>query len=186
MPKTYGKRKHMTMRKTRRRRGGLFSVTTNNNMASKDNTPSMSKIKQQGKELADKNFKLGLQSAQKYANKLYDKNSKSGEKYANNLYDKHSKTVKDIYKKQKHSSPENYMASKVFEITGKSAMKVGNSMANEYKSKNTQPRVNISNKTTSYTPNFSSKNTALALERSQSGPLVSQAYNPTIASMPKP
>ena len=184
MSKTYAKRKHSNV-KSRRRKAGFLSSS----MMNKYKMPSMSQLHDQSKKMIDKHYQEGFNSAQKQANNLvkstsdiYNKQSKS----AVDMYNKQSKSAVDMYNKQKYSSPTNFIAAKTLETTASAAKTVGTGMTKQVSNK-MQPHINASKQyMNSFTPNFTSKNTTLALERSRSGPTVSSAYNPTAADVPVP
>jgi hypothetical protein len=185
MGKTYTTRKQNYNSKTRKRHGGVFSSNTMN----KYKMPSMAELNLQGKKLADKHYQAGINSVQKHANNLststsslYNKHLKTG----TDMYNKQLKTGTDMYNKHKYGSPSGFIAAKTLESTASIAKSVGKGVVNKTSNK-MQPHIDASKKyMTSFTPNFSSKNTTLALERSKSGPTVSSAYNPTVASVPIP
>ena len=195
MSKTYAKRKHSNV-KSRRRKAGFLSSS----MMNKYKMPSMSQLHDQSKKMIDKHYQEGFNSAQKQANNLvkstsdiYNKQSKSAvdmynkqSKSAVDMYNKQSKSAVDMYNKQKYSSPTNFIAAKTLETTASAAKTVGTGMTKQVSNK-MQPHINASKQyMNSFTPNFTSKNTTLALERSRSGPTVSSAYNPTAADVPVP
>jgi len=173
MSKTYAKRKHSNV-KSRRRKAGFLSSS----MMNKYKIPSMSQLHEQSKKMIDKHYQEGFNSAQKQANNLV--------KSTSDIYNKQSKSAVDMYNKQKYSSPTNFIAAKTLETTASAAKTVGTGMTKQVSNK-MQPHINASKQyMNSFTPNFTSKNTTLALERSRSGPTVSSAYNPTAADVPVP
>ncbi len=173
MSKTYAKRKHSNV-KSRTRKAGFLSSS----MMNKYKMPSMSQLHEQSKKMIDKHYQEGFNSVQKQANNLV--------KSTSDIYNKQSKSAVDMYNKQKYSSPTNFIASKTLETSASAAKTVGTGMTKQI-SNRMQPHINVSKQyMRSFTPNFTSKNTTLALERSRSGPTVSSAYNPTAADVPVP